>query len=99
MVDFLIGLTLGVHYVIFFRQFRPFQDDLKHTGYIVATGMTLTLILIFLVMIAAVVVGQSGGVRGFFADAVARAPDYYRAVLDRFRRLWSELLPLLSGRG
>jgi hypothetical protein len=80
VVDLLIGSTLGFHYVICAKQFRFYQKDLEQVGFIVSIGMTFTLMLIWLVIILAVVLGEYSSILDFFVNAFAHAPEYYREV-------------------
>lgn len=96
VVDLLIGLTLGFHYVLHVTKFRFSQQDLKSVGPIVSIGLTHTLILIFLVIIVAVVLGEYDSLLNFFTDTLARSPEYYRTALAWLQSAWEQLRPQLG---
>lgn len=95
VVDYLIGLTLGFHYVIHIKQFSFTQDDLKQVGGLVSVGMTYTFMLVFLVIIVAVVLGEYNRILDFFTNAFTNSFEYYRTVLAWLQNLWQQLRPQL----
>lgn len=95
-VDVAIGFTLGFHYVMHIKQFSFEQSDLRKVGPVVAVGITYTLILVFLVIIIAIVLGQYRSILDFFSGAIARAPEYYRAALAWLQNAWGALRPQLG---
>ena len=88
LIDLLIGLTLGFHYVMTAKQFRFYQEDLRQVGFIVSIGMTFTLLLIWLVITLAVVLGEYANISALFVNAFTQAPEYYRTAFAWLQGLW-----------
>jgi hypothetical protein len=82
VVNFLIGFTLGFHYVSLAREFRPDQPDIERAGFPFSLCVTFILNLIFLVVVICVVADDYSGIPAFFKDSFVRAPEYYEAVLQ-----------------
>jgi hypothetical protein len=91
VVDLLIGLTLGFHYVLTAEQFSFRQTDLQAAGFLVAIGLTFTMLLIWLVIILAVVLDQYANILALFVNAFAQAPEYYRTFSAWLQGLWAGL--------
>jgi hypothetical protein len=84
--DFLIGFTLAFHYLALLKEFRFRQPDIQTTGPVFSLVLTVTLNVIFLVIILSVVLGSFPSIRSYFENAIARTIESYTYILQEWIR-------------
>lgn len=102
VADFLIGFSLALHYVTVVKQFRLYQTDIKNTGRIFSTTITLLFTLIWLVIILCVVTNNYAGIVTYFKSSGIRAMAMYKAIpnwwqitiLPALKWIWENLKQL-----
>jgi hypothetical protein len=82
VLDALIGLTLGFHYVCLIREFSPRQTDFQSTGMAFSMVMVLFLNLLFLVFTLAVVTNSYADLWPYVKDALRRTGEAYRIAME-----------------
>ena len=81
ITDLLIGFTLAFQYIAVKRRGFFQQKDVKTTGAIFSTILTLLLNIIWLVIIQCVVTNNYGAIVTYFREnSVIRALDIYEAI-------------------
>lgn len=85
-LDFLIGLTLAFHLVGLFRSFNRRQTDITNFGMLFALGLTATLNVVVLMVIATILSGRYEGLGPCLQDMAARVIEFYGAAISALRQ-------------
>jgi hypothetical protein len=85
VIDFMIGVTLGVHYAFLFQDFHGGQTDITKTGTIFSIIFTFLLNVVFLVIILCVVIDDYGAILDYFKDSFNRGIETYKAILQAWQ--------------
>lgn len=78
IVDLLIGVSLGFHYMGLAREFRIQQMDISRYGLLFSLGVTAAMNLILLVIIFSFCLEQYAQIGAYFRHSLARMPGFYR---------------------
>lgn len=82
VINFLIGVTFGFHFLMHIAQFGLRQSDVQKVGLIASVGFVYTFLLIFLIIILCVVTDSARSIWGYLTASVMRAVDYYGTVIQ-----------------
>lgn len=87
VVDFLLGVSLAFHYVGLAKEFRIWQRDIRRSGPLFSLAFTLTLNLVFLVIIISVALNRYADILYYFRNSYARMPAAYALAWQIIQRV------------
>jgi hypothetical protein len=82
-LDFLIGFTVAFHLIGLGEELRPYQTDLKESGYIFSIAIIGLMNILFLLAIIAVILGDYSVLTSFTKASIARATELYSGLLQK----------------
>lgn len=84
-LDFLIGFTLGFHFVGLFEELRLYQPDLKTSGRIFSIVIIVLMNVLFLLVTIAVLLGEYSVLTSFAQASIGRVKEVYAELLQKVR--------------
>jgi hypothetical protein len=97
-LDFLIGFTLGFHFVGLFEELRLYQPDLKTSGRIFSIVIIVLMNVLFLLVTIAVLLGDYSVLASFVQASIGRVKEVYSALLETVKNFDLSVLTGLLNR-
>ena len=85
VVNFLIGVTLAFHYLGLAREFKREQPDIRDSGPVFSLLITVTMNVVFLVVILSAVLDDYQGIIDYLGRAFSRTIAYGQALINLLR--------------